>query len=306
MPGYKPKSEKQIENGRRSAAIRKAKAWGLELKRDIVILDFGLIVKVGQSAIGLTEEDRKLCAEYSHGEMIRHNVMAMSSLVKMKLPNPGVVWPGEVVPEEKKAELDSILRKLPPVGVAPGGVEPEEPEPQDELVVGRADNPSEHMVAPSADRTRIPEEEAADDIAAAGAVLGSDNIMGPDPNPEILSMVALGFTPEQAIEALDKRGNDGPTTPLIKKKEPLPPNTPPSVTKNPETEVAELVELEGMTLKFKHWKWIKAAVDNGQGLFTFQDCIDKIVAKAFASDGYRGVKTQDSFSGKREDIGGWM
>lgn len=292
--GYETKKEKQQATGRRSSAIRKAKAWGAFEKKDIVILDHNLIVRVGKDAAPLTEDGRKLCAEYSHGEMINHRTLAMSGLVPMKLPNPGVIWPGVEEKEEEKlvGEETVDLTDVPVLQIAPGD---QEDDPQETPIAPGIEKPLSEPI----EETGIPE----------GSVLGSDNIVGPDPNPEILSLVALGFTPEAAVEALKRRGAEGPAVPLgIKKpeQEPLPENTPPSVTTKPETEPAELVKLDGITIKYKHWVWINEAVKRSRGVFTFQDVIDKIVAKAFAADGYRGVSTHDSFSGKREDMDKWM
>jgi len=292
--GYKTKNEKLQAVGRRSSAIRKAKLWGASEKKDIVILDHNLIVRVGKDAAPLTEEGRKLCAEYSHGEMINHRTLAMSGLVPMKLPNPGIIWPGVEEEAEDKSVGEELvdLTDVPVLQIAPGD---QEDEPQELPIAPKPEPP----VSPGPEEKAIPE----------GSVLGSDNIVGPDPNPEILSMVALGFTPEQAVEALKRRGADGPAVPLEVKKaeqEPLPENTPPSVTTKPETEPAELVKLENITIKYKHWLWINEAVKASKGVFTFQDCVDKIIAKAFASDAYRGVKTHDSFSGKREEMDSWM
>jgi len=305
--GYKTKNEKLQAVGRRSSAIRKAKLWGLSEKKDIVILNHNLIVRVGKDAAPLTKEGRKLCVEYSHGEMINHRTLAMSGLVSMKLPNPGIVWPG-VEEEEPSAAAglavvepeDDLTFKDGAGGKATG---PGTPAPffeaQETPIAPSIEKPLSEPVEDTVENGRIPE----------GSVLGSDNIVGPDPNPEILSMVALGFTPEQAVEALKRRGADGPAVPLAVKKaeqEPLPENTPPSVTTKPETEPAELVKMEDITMKYKHWAWINAAVVASKGVFTFQDCVDKIIAKAFASDAYRGVKTRESFSGKREEMENWM
>lgn len=292
--GYKTKNEKLQAVGRRSSAIRKAKAWGIFEKKDIVILDHNLIVRVGKDAAPLTQEGRKLCAEYSHGEMINHRTLAMSGLVSMKLPNPGIVWPG--VEEEEPSMADTLAV-----------IDTEDESLTRPLHELNEEEPQELPTTPSIEKPlSAPVEENA---IPEGAVLGSDNIVGPDPNPEILSLVGMGFSPEQAVEAIKRRGAEGPAVPIDVKKpeqEPLPENTPPSVTTKPETEPAELVKMDGITMKYKHWSWIYEAVKAAQGVFSFQDVLDKIVAKAFAADGYRGVKTHDSFSGKRGDMDDWM
>jgi len=314
--GYKTKNEKQQAVGRRSSAIRKAKLWGLFEKKDIVILNHNLIVRVGKDAAPLTEEGRKLCVEYSHGEMINHRTLAMSGLVSMKLPNPGIIWPGveeeiedhpvEEVGVDLTEHLDVLEGSAPLVfkdGAGGKATGPGTPAPffeaQETPIAPGIEEPLSAPVKDSVENGRLPE----------GTVLGSDNIVGPDPNPEILSLVGMGFSPEQAVEALKRRGAEGPAVPLAIKKpeqEPLPENTPPSVTTKPETEPAELVKMEDMTMKYKHWSWINEAVKAAQGVFSFQDVLDKIIAKAFAADGYRGVKSSDSFSGKREDMDSWI